>query len=269
VATLVTEQGIVHYEAHGRGRPVLFLHGWLGSWALWHSTILEVGKEFRTYALDFWGFGESGDQGADFSVDNFVLLVDQFLDRLGIPKAPLVGHSMGGTVSLGTAIAHPEKIVKVIVAGSPIEGSSLSALLKVASYEGWISLSERFPLLFTIFMRGFRIFMRGYSYLLARDGRKLSKMMDADIAGLTDGAFFESIGTLHRTDLTPQMHKVTMPTLGIYGPRDLIVNPNQAKVLKRTVPHSKIAWFEKSGHFLMLDEPERFHTTVRDFLNNG
>jgi pimeloyl-ACP methyl ester carboxylesterase len=94
-------------------------------------------------------------------------------------------------------------------------------------------------------------------------------MMDADIAGLTDGAFFESIGTLHRTDLTPQMHKVTMPTLGIYGPRDLIVNPNQAKVLKRTVPHSKIAWFEKSGHFLMLDEPERFHTTVRDFLNNG
>src|SRR5690606_14305659 len=80
VATLVTEQGIVHYEAHGRGRPVLLLHGWLGSWALWHNTILELGKEFRTYALDFWGFGESGDQGVDFSVDNFVLLVNQFLD---------------------------------------------------------------------------------------------------------------------------------------------------------------------------------------------
>lgn len=131
MATLVTEQGIVHYEAYGRGRPVLLLHGWLGSWALWRSTIAELGKEFRTYALDFWGFGESGEQGADFSVDNFVLLVNEFMDRLGIVKAPLIGHSMGGTVSLDAAIRHPEKVVKVIVIGSPIQGSSLSPLLKL------------------------------------------------------------------------------------------------------------------------------------------
>ena len=269
MATLVTEQGIVHYEAYGRGRPVLLLHGWLGSWALWHNTILDLGKEFRTYALDFWGFGDSGDQGADFSVNNFVMLVDQFMDRLGIPKAPLVGHSMGGTVSLGTGIRHPDKVVKVIVAGSPIQGSSLSLLLKLASFPGWISLSRSFPMLFTIFLRGLRIFMRGYSYLLARDGAQLSKMMDADLADLTDGAFFESIGTLHRTDLRSQMSQLKMPVLGIYGARDLLVHPNQSKLLKQTAPHSQIAWFEKSGHFPMLDEPERFNDTVRNFLNNG
>ncbi|MBZ0291234.1 MAG: alpha/beta fold hydrolase, partial [Anaerolineae bacterium] len=83
MAILVTEQGIVHYEVYGRGRPVLFLHGWLGSWALWRSTIAELSKEFRTFALDFWGFGESTDQIADFSVSNFVLLVNEFMDRLG------------------------------------------------------------------------------------------------------------------------------------------------------------------------------------------
>ncbi len=269
MATLVTEQGIVHYEAHGRGRPVLLLHGWLGSWGLWRSSILELGKEFRTYAVDFWGFGESGDQGDDFSVANFVLLVDQFMDRLGIPKAPLVGHSMGGTVSLASAIQHPDKVVKVIVIGSPIDGRSLSLLLKTASFEGWIQLSKTMPWLFNVFMRGFRIFMRGYSHLLATDGKALSQMMLADLQGLTGGAFFESIATLHKTDLRADMHKLHMPLLGIYGARDLIVNPNQARLLRQTAPHSKVAWFEKSGHFAMLDEPTRFHTTVRDFLNNG
>ena len=246
MATLVTEQGIVHYEALGRGRPVLLLHGWLGSWALWQSTVLELSKEFRTYALDFWGFGESGDTGADFSVNNFVLLVDQFMDRLGIPKAPLVGHSMGGTVSLGTAIQHPEKVVKVIVIGSPIQGTSLSLLLKLASFDGWLGLSKSMPFVFTVFLRGFRVFLKGYAHLLARDGRKLSKMMDADVQNLTGATFFESIGTLHKTDLRPRMGSLKMPILGIYGTHDLIVNPNQAKVLKATVPHSKIAMFAQS-----------------------
>ncbi|MAS32473.1 MAG: alpha/beta hydrolase [Anaerolineaceae bacterium] len=269
MATLVTEQGIVHYEAHGRGRPVLLLHGWLGSWALWHSTVLELGKEFRTYALDFWGFGESGDQGVDFSINNFVMLVDQFMDRLGIPKAPLVGHSMGGTVSLGTAIRQPEKVVKVIVVGSPIQGSSLSLLLKMASFEGWIELSRSMPWLFDVFLRGFRIFLRGYAHLLAQDGGKLGKMMDTDVQNLTGGAFFESIGTLRKTDLSPQMGLLNMPILGVYGARDLIVNPNQSKILQSSAPHSQVAWFEKSGHFPMIDEPARFHNTVRNFLNNG
>jgi len=111
VATLVTEQGIVHYETYGRGRPVLLLHGWLGSWELWRKTVEELGKEFRTYAVDFWGFGDSDTNTGDHSVNNYVALVEQFMDRLGIVKAPLVGHSMGGTVSLSMALRHPEKIV--------------------------------------------------------------------------------------------------------------------------------------------------------------
>lgn len=84
MASLVTEQGIVHYEAYGRGRPVLLLHGWLNSWALWRQTIELLGKEFRMYALDFFGFGDSGTQAEEFSVNNFVLMVDQFMDRMGI-----------------------------------------------------------------------------------------------------------------------------------------------------------------------------------------
>jgi pimeloyl-ACP methyl ester carboxylesterase len=267
VATLVTEQGIVHYEAYGRGRPVLLLHGWLNSWALWRQSIEALGKEFRLYALDFFGFGESGDQGSDFSVNNFVTLVNQFMDRMGILKAPLVGHSMGGTVSLSAAIRYPQKVVKVIVVGSPIVGSSLSPLLKLAAFRGWEGLADTAPFLFTPVQSGLKVFMRGYSHFLAKDGKAVGDMLITDITKLSAGSFLESIGTLRQTDLRPRLNEITVPVLGVYGKHDNLVNPNQAKVLKQVLSHSEIAWFENSGHFPMMDEAERFHETIRTFLN--
>ena len=262
---LVTEQGPVHYETFGRGRPVLLLHGWLGSWALWRNTIEILGKEFRTYALDFWGFGErtsGGDRAVNFSVDNFMIQVNEFMNRLGIVKAPLVGHSMGGTVSLGAAIRYPERVVKVIVVGSPVVGSSLNLILKASGYKGFASVIWTTPALL-------RLFLRGYSYFMAKDGRRLGDMITADVSKITVDSFFESIGTLRQTDLRPRLNEINMPVLGIYGKHDIIVNPNQGTVLKQYAPQSKIAWFEGSNHFPMMDEPDRFHQTVGEFLNNG
>jgi pimeloyl-ACP methyl ester carboxylesterase len=269
LATLVTEQGIVHYEAYGRGRPVLLLHGWLNSWALWRNTIEILGRDFRLYALDFFGFGDSGDQAEDFSVTNFVTLVNQFMDRMGIIKAPLVGHSMGGTVSLGTAIRFPEKVVKVIVVGSPIVGSSLSPILKLAAFGGWESLADTAPFLFVPVMGGLRVFIRGYAHFLAKDGKTVGDMLAADINKLSANPFLQSIGTLRQTDLRPRIGEIRMPVMGLYGKHDNLVNPNQAKVLKQYLPHSKIAMFDHSGHFPMLDESDQFHETLRGFLNEA
>ncbi len=260
--TLVTERGIVHYERHGYGRPVLLLHGWLGSWELWRNSIEILGKEFRTYAVDFFGFGDSIDRESDFSVDNFVSLVSQFMDQLGIVKAPLIGHSMGGTVSLAASLRYPEKIVKTIVVGSPIQGNSLNLLLKFSGYKGIASILWTTPMLL-------KTFMRGYAYFLAKDGKSLGDMIVRDISNVTADSFFQSIGTLRDTDLRSQIGEIKVPVLGIYGKHDRIVNPRQSKVLQQYAPQSKLAWFENSGHFPMMDEPDRFHATVRDFLNNG
>lgn len=262
MATLVTEQGIVHYESYGRGRPVLLLHGWLGSWALWRRTIEILGREFRTYALDFWGFGESADKNNNFAVDNFVLLVNQFMDRLGIVKAPLIGHSMGGTVSLSSAVKHPDRVVKVIVIGSPIQGTSLNLLLKASGNQAFANLIWTFPELV-------RLFIRGYAYFMANDGRQMSRMIGDDMSKVTVNSFFQSIGTLYGTDLREDIGSLNMSVMGMYGRKDIIVNPNQAKVLKQYVPNSHIDWYHNAGHFIMLDDPDRFHHSVVDFLNNG
>lgn len=241
----------------------------MNSWALWRNTIELLGKEFRLYALDFFGFGDSGAQAEEFSVSNFTLMVDQFMDRMGIVRAPLVGHSMGGTVSLSAALRKPEKVVKVIVIGSPIKGTSLSLLLQIAGYRGWIKVGQQTPIVYAAFQKGLSLFLRAYSYLLARDGRALGDMLTTDVAKISAAPFFESIGTLRETDLRPRLRELQMPVMGIYGTRDLIVHPGQAKVLKECLPNSTVSLFEKSGHFPMMDESERFHATLRTFLHNS
>lgn len=260
--TLVTEQGIVHYETYGRGRPVILLHGWLGSWALWRNTIEELGKNFRTYALDFFGFGDSFDRGSDFSVGNYVDLVYQFMERLGIVKAPIIGHSMGGTVSLGVAARYPERVVKLVVVGAPINGSSLNFFLKLSGYKSIADLLFTMPFI----LDGF---IYGITHLAARDGAALHKMVRADASKVTADSFFQSIGTLRKTNLTEQLPMLNMPIMGIYGRRDIIVSPNQGKLLLRHAPHSREEWFENAGHFPMMDDPTRFYDTINDFLHNG
>ncbi|CAG0999528.1 partial AB hydrolase superfamily protein YdjP, partial [Anaerolineae bacterium] len=87
-------------------------------------------------------------------------------------------------------------------------------------------------------------------------------------AKLAIAPFVESITTLRQTDLRPRLHEIKVPVLGIYGKNDRIVDPNQHDVLKQYLPYSEVAWFEESGHFPMMDEPERFHRTILEFLKN-
>ena len=91
-------------------------------------------------------------------------------------------------------------------------------------------------------------------------------MMSRDVSKISADSFFQSIGTLRETDLRNEIGQIQVPLLGIYGKRDRIVNPRQSKVLKEYAPDAEIAWFPKAGHFPMLDQPEKFHQTIYDFL---
>ncbi len=121
-----------------------------------------LGQGFRTYALDFWGFGESGKKRSTYQVQDFVSLVDQFMEKLGIARAPLVGHSMGGTVSLSVALKYPERAERVVIIGSPVVGSSLALPLKMAGYRNIANI------LFNVFP-AFRFGMRIASPMICRD----------------------------------------------------------------------------------------------------
>ena len=259
MSSFTTAQGIVHYEVYGRGRPVILLHGWLGSWGLWQETMANLGRNYRTYALDFWGFGESGKKRESYAVQDFVSLVDQFMEHLGIERAPLVGHSMGGTVSLSVALQYPHRVRKVVVVGSPIVGSSLSLLLK---------LFGRRMVAFVIFhnLWGLRLGFRLMSPFYTRDPR-WSDMMDRDLSDTTLESFLLSIASLRETDLRSRLHQLQIPAMGIYGDKDIVVHPEQWKPMLAGIPHARIERFPRAGHFPMLDEPQRFQELLRDFLD--
>ena len=218
-----------------------------------------LGRYYRTYALDFWGFGESGKKRETYAVQDFVSLVNQFMDQLGIMHAPLVGHSMGGTVSLSVAIRFPERVSKVVVVGSPMVGSSLAPLLKLLGLR---------PVAFMLFnmMGVFRAGMRVYSPFICSDPR-FPAMMDRDLTRTTLESFLRSIGSLRRTDLRPMLDQIKIPALGIYGDRDIIVHPKQWQPMQKGIVHSQIQRLPRAGHFPMLEEPQQFAETLKAFLD--
>ena len=261
MSSITTDHGILHYEVYGRGRPVIFLHGWLGSVNLWRDSMAYLGQYYRTYSIDFWGFGESGKKLDTYRVQDFVGMVNQFMDKLGIIRSPLVGHSMGGTVSLSIAIQNPEKVQSVTVIGSPIMGSSLAFLLKMAGYRFNARFLFRFFGIFRWFMH------KVYSPIICRDP-KFPEMMDADLNQLSLESFLISISTLRKTDLRPELYQISVPVMGMYGDRDLIVDPTEWKTLLSRLPHARIERFPDAGHFIMLDSPENFRVKLKQFIDD-
>ncbi len=262
MSSIVTTEGIVHYEVDGRGKPIFFLHGWLGSWDVWRDTMLSISNLglYKIYALDFWGFGDSDSRRtSSFDISSYVSMVDQFMDKMGIERVPVIGHSMGGTVAMSLALDHPSRVEKVVVVGSPMVGSSLNPLLKLAGRE-WIAWLVWRQL--TLLHLGLWLF----SPLLAREGKKVYRMLERDLSRTTLEAFFRSIASLRSTDLRPRLSEVTVPTLGIYGRGDNIVHPNQAQIITENIHHARVEILEGSRHFAMLDEPDRFKRILQDFL---
>jgi len=219
-----------------------------------------LGQSFRTYALDFWGFGESGKKRSTYAVSDFVSLVDQFMERLGIAQAPIVGHSMGGTVSMMMALQLPQRVTKVVGVGSPIVGSSLALPLKLAGYRG---------IAFMLFnmMGAFRLAMRYYSPMICSDPR-FPAMMDNDLSRTTLESFLVSIASLRRTDLRSQLSQIKIPAMGMFGDRDIIVNPRQWQTMQTGIPTARIERFKNAGHFIMLDEPMQFKLILKDFITS-
>lgn len=261
MSSIVTDQGIVHYETYGQGQPVILLHGWLGSWGYWLDTMEALGHNYRLYALDFWGFGDSGKRRDRYLIGDFVDLVDQFMDRLGIVRAPIVGHSMGGTVALSLALSRPNRVCKVVVVGSPVVGDSLNVLLRLAG-RPWIAyMVWQAPM-------ALRWGIKLFSPKITREWRKWYDMQIQDLSRTTLEAFFTSIASLRRVDLRPKLSVLHTPVMSVNGVGDNVVNPNQAAIIEHYVPGARIEMMVHSRHFPMLDEPEAFNERLHSFLRN-
>ncbi|MBZ0294978.1 MAG: alpha/beta hydrolase [Anaerolineae bacterium] len=111
---------LIHYEVLGRGRPVILLHSWVGSWRYWIPTMQQLQVKYKVYALDLYGYGDSVKNPKKYTIAHQVQLLADFVDKLGIAKTALVGHGLGALVAAEYARQYSDKVPRMMVVSLPL-----------------------------------------------------------------------------------------------------------------------------------------------------
>ena len=183
MSAILLDDFIVHYEVLGRGRPVIFLHGWVGSWRYWITSMQVASTSYRAYALDLWGFGETARNALNYSLEQQSSLVDRFLVEMGIGKIALVGHGLGALVGMTFATRFPQSVDRVMAVSCPLAYEAVHTRLRTGTpleLSDW--LSGRTPEAITA---------------LADASKADPQALTASMASLQAKSLFGSFRTLH------------------------------------------------------------------------
>ena len=246
MSALVVDGGIVHYEVFGRGKPVLFLHGWLGSWRYWVPTMEAISDKYRAYALDLWGFGDSDKSRPRYRVPDYVALVDGFVSHLGISQAPLIGHALGAGVALEYALGYPDRVKKLMLVSLPLTPESITRrLIDIANNSIMAKM----------------LWWRQIPYAeVQREAEKTGP----DAISLS----VESVAQINVQGHIQQISRSEASMLlAVYGEKDDMIDPGAIRSLNGRWPNVRPIGLSGSKHFPMLDEAAKFNRLVKDFLD--
>lgn len=231
----------IHFESLGHGRPVIFLHGWVGSWRYWFNSMQVASRSFRSYALDLWGFGDSPRNIKNYSLEKQSQLLELFLSEMGIGKVAIIGHGLGGLVGMTFAMRHPDSVDRLMTVSCPLDISNINKRL--------LSLS---PLELS-------------NWLSPRTPEAITALSDATKAD--EYAIKASLKSLQEENPFLRFRELKIPCFMIYGEKDPAVITDQRYFweLGGAYIYSKV--LEYSGHFPMIDEPKTFETLMMRFLS--
>lgn len=111
---------LIHYEKLGRGRPVVLVHGWIGSWRYWIPLMQQLHLKYSVYTLDLIGFGDSAKNKVNYKVSSQVKMLLAFMEQLGIPKAAFIGHGYGAMIVAEFARQHPTRAARLMLSNAPL-----------------------------------------------------------------------------------------------------------------------------------------------------
>jgi pimeloyl-ACP methyl ester carboxylesterase len=240
VSALIIDDEVVHYEVLGRGRPLIFVHGWIGSWRYWIPTMQAMSAEYRTYALDLWGFGDSGKARQRYSLEAQAQLLQSFMDHMGIARAAFVGHGLGSAVVVRLARQRPEWADRLMGVSMPLRPADINPRLAGGQPAGIIEwLLGKGPAVEPIY----------------REAAKTDPL-----------ALEASLKDVMATDLHRELSGLAPPYLLVYGEKDPLIAPPAAGWSAGLNGNVHGIGLEESRHFPMLDEAARFNRLLADFL---
>lgn len=241
MSVILIDQQVVHYEALGRGRPLVFLHGWVGSWRYWIPAMQAASMAYRTYALDFWGYGDTAKYPSNYTLNGQIDLVDRFLDEMGIGRVALAGHGLGAVVAILFALRHPSMVDRVMAVGYPISEDCVNPRLRV---ESPLQLAE---------------------WLLGR--APLTEPVLADAPKTDSRAVAASLVGLNAVEARNALQHISTACLLVNGMNDQAVAPPDLNEIAAMPALAHSILFDQSGHFPMLDESSQFNRLLIDFLS--
>ena len=249
----------VAYDRAGSGVPLLLIHGWPHSRALWAGQTSGLATQALCIAPDLRGFGESEVSGP-WSIDQFADDLDALLGALSIPNAVVCGLSMGGYVALSLLRRHPERVRGLVLASTRATADSLEAREKRARLIEFIE-QHGMEALATRQLSA----MVGTTTLESRPDVRTSllEMMAAAPPAGVIGALRAMAGRADSSDLLPT---ITVPTLVVGGAEDTFIPSDEQRAMAAGIPHSRFELLAGSGHVCAYECPGAFNHVVGEFL---
>ncbi len=241
MSAILLDDKIVHYEVLGRGRPIIFIHGWVGSWRYWVPAMQTAAMSFRAYGIDLWGFGDTAKDSSAYSLEKQAGLLELFLQEMGIGKVALVGHGLGGLAAILFARKLPDVVDRLMIVNVPLEIKSVAPRLRSPASPADLA-----------------------DWLLSKD--PITEPARTDAPKADPDAITTSFNSLDVTNFIPLMDAMITPCLIVHGQNDPAVRTLEYERVQSMSVLIHQIMLEDSGHFPMLDESARFNRLMTDFL---
>ncbi|MEV0354881.1 alpha/beta fold hydrolase [Nocardia sp. NPDC050697] len=270
---LPTEQGVLRYRESGDGPPLLMLHGsgpGVTGWRNFGANVPAFAAHYRTLVLEFPGFGVSDDFGAAHPMLSAQQAVGAFLDGLGLDRVRIVGNSMGGFVGTEFALAHPERVERLVTIGG-----IGTPLFSASPGEGIIRLGE-------FVENPTREALTAWLYSMVYDPALVTdELIEQRWEQATDPATLENSRRMYgraalarmaeaaRAAEVPgwaKLGRIAAPVLVTWGRDDRVSPVDMALLPLRTLRNGEIHIFPNCGHWVMIEQKEAWEATVLAFL---
>ncbi len=232
-----SQHGPVVADVSGEGPPLILLHGLAGSARWWRRNTPALERSFKVHAIDLPGFGASKRE-ARFVLDEAPAQLIATMDRLGIERASIIGHSMGGLVAAGLAADYPDRVDRLVLVDA-----------------GFLSLDPHFRHRITGPIRTVRWTSPSLLPMLAWDSIRSGPIR-----------LVEATSQLLRADWRAKLSKIQAPTLVVWGEHDRVCPIGIGRSIVAVVPGSRLVVIEGAAHNPMWERPDAFDREVLDFL---
>jgi len=248
----------LHFAAQGTaaGTPVLFVHGYADSWNSFRLLLPFLGNAYRLLAPDLRGHGQSGKPPAGYSRRQFAEDLLAFLDRQGLGRVILIGHSLGALIAQHLAARHPERVEKLILIG----GAATASTSK--------ELKELQKIIHAFTKPPERAFIRDFQTSTAAtllDPKFLESVIDAS-ARVPLAVWQETLAELTDAAGDARLEAIRSPTLVVWGEADAVFSRAEQEALTSRIPGAVLRTYGGVGHAPHWERPEAVARDIRSFL---